>query len=201
MVVPDAPPLPKDFSTSPTVHTPKRAAHKIEQGIGLDSSSERTTGYKAEAPITVGPKRLPDSPFPKRLSPTPYRRPGTPYRKVDPPGTEESPETLGAENLAKPDDSFEVDSESEKTLTEEPKTPKVEKSISGMPEGITKRRLAPTILPFSDKGAKSKIESKAIVRLKKIDAKIDIEKRPLGDSKKLREKGLETKVKKGKTDR
>ena len=50
------------------VHTPKRAAHKIEQGIGLDSSSERTTGYKAEAAITVGPKRLPDSLFPKRLS-------------------------------------------------------------------------------------------------------------------------------------
>ena len=64
-----------------------------------------------------------------------------------------------------------------------------------MPEGITKRRLAPTILPFSDKGVKSKIDSKAIVRLKKIDAKIDIEKRLLGDSKKLREKGPETKVK------
>ena len=177
------------------VHTPKRAAHKIEPGIGLDSSREKTTGYKAEMPITVGPKRLPDSPFPKRLSPTPYHRPGTPYRKVDPPGSEESPETLGAENLAKPDDSFEVDSESEKTLTEEPKTPKVEKSISGMPEGVTKRKLAPTILPFSDKGAKSKIESKAIVRLKKIDAKIGTEKRPLGESKKLREKGPETKVK------
>ena len=151
MVVPDAPPLPKDFSTSPTVHTPKRAAPKIEPGIDLDSSRERTTGYKAEMPITVGPKRLPDSPFPKRLNPTPYHRPGTPYRKVDPPGSEESPETLGAENLAKPDDSFEVDSESEKTLTEETKTPKVEKSISGTPEGITKRKLAPTILPFSDK--------------------------------------------------
>ena len=153
MVVPDAPPLPKDFSTSLPVHTPKRAAHKIEQhkieqGIGSDSSSERTTGYKAEAPITVGPKRLPDSPFPKRLSPTPYHRPGTPYRKVDPPGTEESPETLGAENLAKPDDSFEVDPESERTLTEEPKTPRFEKNISETPEGITKRKLAPTILPF-----------------------------------------------------
>ena len=194
MVVPDAPPLPKDFSTSPTVHTPKRAAHKIEQGIGLDSSKDRTTGYKAETPITVGPKRLLDSPFPKRSSPTPYRRPGTPYRKVDPSGTEESPETLGAENLAKPDNSFEIDSESQKTLTQDPKTPKVERSISGMPEGITKRKVAPTILPFSDKGAKSKIESKAIVRLKKIDAKVDIEKRPLGESKTLREKVLETKV-------
>ena len=200
MVVPDAPPLPKDFSTSPPVHPPKRAAHKIEQqkieqGIGSDSSSERTTGDKAEAPITVGPKILPDSPFPKRLSPTPYHRPGPPYRKVDPPGNEELPETLGAENLAKPDDSFEIDSEREKTLTEDTKTPNVEKSISGMPEGVTKRKLAPTILPFSDKGAKSKIESKAIVRLKKIDAKIDIEKKLLIDPKTLREKGPETKVK------
>ena len=65
-----------------------------------------------------------------------------------------------------------------------------------MSEGITKRKLAPTILPFTDKGTKSKIESKAIVRLKKIDAKIDIEKRPLADPKKLREKGPETKVEK-----
>ena len=202
MVVPDAPPLPKDFSTSPTVHTPKRAAHKIEQHKieqGLDSPSERTTGYKAEEPITVGPKRFPDSPFPKRLSPTPYHRPGTLYRKVDLPGTEELvPETLGAGILEKSEDSFEVDSESERTLIEEPKTPKFEKSISGMPEGITKRKLAPTILPFTDKGTKSKIESKAIVRLKKIDAKIDIEKRPPVNPKKLgeklKEKGPETKV-------
>ena len=188
LVVPDAPPLPKDFVSS-TVHTPKRAAHKIEQhkieqGICSDSSSERTTGYKAEAPITVGPKRLPDSPFPKQLSPTPYPRPGTLYRKVDPPGTEESPETLGAGIVAKPDNSFEVDPESERTLTEEPKTPRFEKNVSETPEGITKRKLAPTILPFTDSGAKSKIESKAIVRLKKIDAK-----------KPLIEKGPETKVK------
>ena len=194
MVVPDAPPLPKDISTNPTVHTPKRAAHKIEQGIGLGSSKERTTEYKAETPITVGPKRLLDSPFPKRTSPTPYRRPGIPYRKVDPSGTGESPETLGAENLAKPDNSFEIDSESARTLTLDPRTPKVERSISGTPEGVTKRRVAPTVLPFSDKSAKSKIESKAIVRLKKIDAKIDIEKRPLGESKTLREKVPETKV-------
>ena len=129
------------------------------------------------------------------MSPTPYHRPGTPYRKVDLPGTEElEPETLGAGILDKPEDSFEVDSESERTLTEEPKTPKFEKNISETPESITKRKLAPTILPFTDKGAKSKIESKAIVRLKKIDAKIDIEKRPLTDPKKLREKGPETKV-------
>ena len=176
------------------VHTPKRAAQKIEQG--LDSPSERTTGYKAEEPITVGPKRFPDSPFPTRLSPTPYHRPGTLYRKVDPPGTEieTEPETLGAGILEKSEDSFEVDSESERTLIEEPKTPKFEKSISGMPEGITKRKLAPTILPFTDKGTKSKIESKAIGRLKKIDAKIDIEKRPLADPKKLKEKGPEAKV-------
>ena len=127
-------------------------------------------------------------------------RPGTPYRKVDPPGAEESePETLGAGILTKADDSFEIDSESERTLTEDPKTPKFEKNISETPEGITKRKLAPTILPFTDKGTKSKIESKAIVRLKKIDAKVDIEKRPLTDPKKLveelRKKGPETKVK------
>ena len=140
LVVPDAPPLPKDFSTSPMVHTPKRAAQKFEQS--LDSP-----GYQAEEPITVGPKRFPDSPFPKRLSPTPYHRPGTPYRKVDPPGTELVPETLGAGILDKGEDSFEVDSESERTLTEEPKTPKFEKNISETPEGITKRKLAPTILP------------------------------------------------------
>ena len=81
MVVPDAPPLPKDF-ISPTVHTPKRAAPKFEQSL----ESQR---FKAEEPITVGTKRLPDSPFSKQLSPTPYHRPGTPYRQVDPPGTEE----------------------------------------------------------------------------------------------------------------
>ena len=193
LVVPDAPPLPKDFSTSPTVHTPKRAAHKIEQHKieqGLDSPSERTTGYKAEEPITVGPKRFPDSPFPKRLSPTPYHRPGTPYRKVDPLGTEELvPETLGAGILEKSEDLFEVDPESKRTVIE-PKTPKFEKSISGTPEGITKRKLAPTILPFTDKDTKSKIESKAIVRLKKIDidAKIDIEKKLPLNPKKLGEK-------------
>ena len=133
LAIPDAPPLPKDFSTSPTVHTPKRAERKIDQSLVM-------TGDKLEEPITVGPKRFPDSPFPKRLSPTPYHRPGIPYRKVDPPGTEVEPETLAAGILAKPDDSFEVDSESERTLIEEPKTPKFEKSISGMPEGIIKRK-------------------------------------------------------------
>ena len=132
------------------------------------------------------------------MSPTPYRRSGTPYRKVDLP--ELVPETLGAGILDKADDSFEIDSESERTLTEEPKTPKFEKNISEAPEGITKRKLAPTILPFTDKGTKSKTESKAIVRLKKIDidAKIDIEKKPPVNPKKLgeklKEKGPETKV-------
>ena len=52
------------------------------------------TGLKAEDPITVGPKRLPDSPFPKRVSPIPYHRPGTPYRRVDLPGAELAIETL-----------------------------------------------------------------------------------------------------------
>ena len=46
------------------------------------------TGSKSEEPITVAPQRLPDSPFPKRVSLIPYHRPGTPYRKVDPPGRE-----------------------------------------------------------------------------------------------------------------
>ena len=78
----------------------------------------------------------------------------------------------------------------------EPKTPKFEKNISETPEGITKRKLAPTILPFTDKGTKSKIESKAIVRLKKIDidTRTNIEKRLLTDPKKLNEKGPERKV-------
>ena len=85
-------------------------------------------------------------------------------------------------------------------MIEEPKTPK--RNISDTPEGITKRKFAPTILPFTDKGAKSKIESKAIVRLKKIDAKVDIEKRPSVDPKKLLEKfkghkGAETKKPEG----
>ena len=194
MVVPNSPPHQKIISTGPTVHTPQRAAHKIEQV--LDSPSHGQTGPKLEEPITVGPKRLPDSPFPK-VSPIPYHSLGTPYRKVDPPGTETEvePETLGAGILDRPDDSFEVDSESERTLIEEPKTPKFEKSISGTPEGITKRKFAPVILPFT-RDPKSKIESKAIVRLKKIDidTKIDVEKRPLADPKKLKEKGPETKV-------
>ena len=127
LVVPDSPPHQKIVSTGPTVHTSKRAAHKIEQD--LDSPSHGKTGLKPEEPITVGPKRLPDSPFPKRVSPIPYHRPGTPYRKVDLPGTEIVPETLGAGILDKAEDSFEVDSESERTLTEEPKTPKFEKNI------------------------------------------------------------------------
>ena len=190
-IVPDAPPFPKDFSTSPTVHTPKRAAQKLEQSLDM-------IGHKVEEPITVGPKRFPDSPFPKRLSPTPYHRPGIPYRKVDLPGTELVPETLGAGILAKADDSFEVDSESERTLKEEPKTPKLEKNISETPEGITKRKFAPTILPFTDKGTKSKIESKVVVKLKKIylETRKDSEKRPAVNPNKLEEKGSERKVEK-----
>ena len=54
------------------------------------------------------------------------------------------PETLVAGIIDKAEDSFEVDSESERTLTEEPKTPKFEKNISEMPEGITKRKLVPS---------------------------------------------------------
>ena len=193
MVVPDSPPHQKIVSTGPTVHTPKKAAHRIEQD--LDSPSNGKTGLKPQEPITVGPKRLPDSPFPK-VSPICYCRPGTPYRKVDPPGTEIVPETLGAGILDKAEDSFEVDSKSERTLIEEPKTPKFEKNPGETPEGITKRKLAPTVLLFTDKGTKPKIESKAIVRLKKIDidTRTDIEKRPLVNPKKLIGKGPERKI-------
>ena len=74
------------------------------------------TGLKSEEPITIACQRLPDSPFPKRLSLIPYQRPGTPYRKVDLPGRETG-------ILDKTDDSFEIDSESERTLTEELRKP------------------------------------------------------------------------------
>ena len=177
LVVLDSPPHQKVVSTSPMVHTPKRAAHKIEQS--LDSPRDRTTGLKAEEPITVGPKRFPDSPFPRRLSPTPYHRPGTPYRKVNLPGAELAIETLESGILDKTEDSFEIDSESERTLREEPKeptehkepqNPKFDLNRSEMPEGITKRKLAPPVLPFesnTDKDLKLKTEpKKVIVRLK-----------------------------------
>ena len=151
------------------VHAPrtKRAAHKIEPGKQvLDSPSHGITGLKAEEPITVGPKRLPDSPFPKRVSPIPYHRPGTPYRRVDRPGGEIAPETLETGILDKTDDSFEIDSESERTLTEEPKEPKTPKfqiNRGETPEGITRRKLIPVVLPFDSdtgKGLKSKTETK-----------------------------------------
>ena len=87
LVVPDSPPHQK-FSESTMVHTPKtkRTAHKIEPEKQVLDSPSYVTGIKAEEPITVGPKRLPDSPFPKRVSSLPYHRPGTPYRKIDLPG-------------------------------------------------------------------------------------------------------------------
>ena len=201
LVVLDSPPHQKIVSTGSMVHTPKRAARKIEpEKQVVDSPSHGKIGLKAEEPIIVGPKRLSDRPFPKRVSPLPYHRPGTPYRKVDLPGTEIVPDTLGAGILDKAEDSFEVDSESERTLTEEPKTPKFEKNISETPEGITKRKLAPTVLPFesnADKVTKTKIESKVIVRLKKIDidTRTDIEKRLPANPKKLEGKGPEKKDK------
>ena len=81
-------------------------------------------------------------------------------------------------------------------MTEEPKTPKLEKNPNETPEGITKRKLAPTILPFTDKVTKSKIESKLIVRLKKIDidTRTDSERRLLVNPKKLEGKGPERKI-------
>ena len=72
------------------------------------------TGLKSEEPITVAPQRLPDSPFPKRVSTIPYHRPCTPYRKVDLPGRET--EALETGILDKTDDSFEIDSESGENL-------------------------------------------------------------------------------------
>ena len=178
LVVLDSPPHQKFSSESPTVHIPKtiRAAHKIEpEKQVLDSPSHGMTGLKLEEPITVGPKRLPDSPFPKRVSPIPYHRPGTPYRRVDPPGGEIVPETLETGILDKTDDFFEIDSESERTLTEEPtepKTPKFQINRSETPEGITRRKLIPVVLPFDSdtgKGPKSKTETKLIVNPKKPD--------------------------------
>ena len=128
------------------VHTPRkiRATPNIESEKEAVASPSHvgTTGSKNEEPIAIAPQRLPDSPFPKRLSPIPYQRPGTPYRKVDLPGRETG-------ILDKTDDLFEIDSESERTLTEEHKeTPKSPISRSKMPEGITKRRLVPVILLF-----------------------------------------------------
>ena len=126
--MPDSPPHQKfsSESDSPTVHTSRtiRAAHTIEsekQAVALPSHVG-VTGSKSEEPITVAPQRLPDSPFPKRLSLIPYHSPGTPYRKVDPPGRET--EVLETGILDKTDDLFEIDSESERTLTEAPKEPK-----------------------------------------------------------------------------
>ena len=162
LVVPDSPPPQKLSSESPMVHTPKtiRAVHNIEsekQAVASPSHVE-TTGSKSKEPITAAPQRLPDSPFPKRVSPIPYHRPGTPYKKVDPPGREK--EVLETRIFDKTDDSFEIDSESERTLTEESKeTPKIKISGSEMPEGITKRRLAPVVLPFdvkTEKGPKTR---------------------------------------------
>ena len=74
------------------VHTPRktRAAPNIEsekEAVALPGHVGMT-GLKSEEPIITAPQRLPDSPFPKRLSPIPYQRPGTPYRKVDLPGRE-----------------------------------------------------------------------------------------------------------------
>ena len=113
MVVLDSPPHQKFSSESPTVHTPKtkRAAHKIEPGKQIvDTPSQvGTTGLKTEESIIVGPQRLPDSPFPTRVSLRPYHRPGTPYRRVDLPGRETVSETA---ILDRTDDSFEIDSES-----------------------------------------------------------------------------------------
>ena len=89
--------------------------------------------------------------------------------------------------MAKKDDSFEIDSESERTLTEEPKEPKAPKfeiNRGETPEHITRTKLAPVVLPFKSdtgKGLKLKTETKAIVKLKKLDINPGkgIEKKPI----------------------
>ena len=129
------------------------------------------TGLKAEEPITVGPKRL-QIVHSLKLAHYHYHRPGTPYRRVDLPGAELAIETLESGILDKTDDSFEIDSESERTLTEEPKepkepreppTPKFDIHRSETPEGVTKRKVVPVVLPLGtiiDKGPKTKTGTK-----------------------------------------
>ena len=137
-----------------------------------------TTGPKSEKLITVAPQRLPDSPFPKRVSLIQYHRPGTPYSKVDLPGRETEELDIGI--LDKTGDSFEIDSESERTLTEETKeTPKIQSS-SEMPEGITKRRLVPVVLPFDiniNKGPKTKTKPKEKSKILEVNPGKDPEKK------------------------
>ena len=141
------------------------------------------TGPKREEPITVAPQRLPDSPSPKRVSPILYHRPGTPYRKVDLPGRET--EALETGILDKTDESFEIDSESERTLTEEPKeTAKFQINRSEMPEGISKRRLVPVVLQFdakTEKGHKTRL--KVNPKIPEVNPGKDPEKKSKVDAK------------------
>ena len=169
LVVLDSPPHQKTASESPMVHTPKtkRATYKIEpEKQALDSPSHGMTGFKGEEPITVDLKDCQIVHSLKELAQY-HHRPGTPYRKVDLPGKEI--ETLEAGILDKTDDSFEIDSESERTLTEEPKepeepkTPKSQINRGETAEGITKRKLVPVVLPFDSnigKGLKLKTGTK-----------------------------------------
>ena len=158
MVFPGSPPHQK-FPTerdSPTLHTPRKKRPQIiksDKGAEASPSHVGKTGLEtgSEEPITKAPQRLPDSLFPTKLSPKPYQRPGTPYRRVDLPSREAEPDTKETETgiLDRTDDSFEIDSESERTLKEEPKeTPKC--MIAKTPQGIRKRKLklAPVIIPF-----------------------------------------------------
>ena len=125
---------------SPMVHTPQmkiaESTIQSDQEAEVSSSPSGKTGSKtktrtgSEVPITSAPQRLPDSPFPRKISPKPYKNPGTPYRKVDSPHRDPGVDTPGAGSpyLDKTGDPFEgadSDSESEKTLTAEPEvTPK-----------------------------------------------------------------------------
>ena len=77
---------------------------------------------------------------------------------------------------------FEIDSKSERTLTEEPKTPKFQISRSETPESITKRNLIPVVLPFdSDVGKGPKSRTKSQINPKKPE--VNLRKGPEKESK------------------
>ena len=104
------------------------------------TTANTKTKTGSEVPITNAPQRLPDSPFPTRISPKPYHRPGTPYRKVDLPHRDIKSGAPGVESpdLVKSGDPFEIDSDFESkaeiTFRVETKTPKC--------------KLTPIVLPF-----------------------------------------------------
>ena len=81
LTVPDSPPHQKFpiERDSPMVHTPRktRALPNIEyekEAVASPGYVRMTElKYEGAEPIITAPQRLPDSPFPKRLSPIPYQ--------------------------------------------------------------------------------------------------------------------------------